>query len=484
MKIDLFTLNLLLLVQMVIQAVGWVMLYRGLRHLPGMRNIMLGSVAAALGTVLHPLREVLPPFPAIWLANLLIMVGHAVVMVGMAQLTSRPQLRWLAWGMSLFTALVWPLMLGLVPDNISIRITAWAFIVGVICTATGINLIWAKGLPRPLLWSMVGLDLGHGILSLLRALEAILVPPRDYYLSADPVHTAWFLEIILYATLHFIGLVAMVGSRVLAELTERNQALADEVEARRKLQEQLGTALEKEGAMRREQRLFIDMVGHDFRTPVAVIDRAAEMLETLLPEASQAVGQRLSAIRGAGRRLRRLIDTFLANEQLEGGLNAGKRQPVVLRPLLQGLCADMAQLGPDRLRLEIAPGAEEVTALGDPDWLATVFANLIDNAMKYSGDDALVQLRLSRQDGRAVLAVVDSGVGIPAPDLARIGDRFFRGSNGARAKGTGLGLHAARRLVEAQGGDLKLYSEIGKGTVAEIRLLLADFDKMQQMATK
>lgn len=484
MTIDLLTLNLALVLMQVLQSLGWLALYLGLRRMPGIRFIMLGSLAATLGTLLHPMREVLSPFAVIWLANILLLGGQAVVMVGIAQLIERPQLRWLAGAAILFTTLLWPLMLGLAPDNLSIRIAAWAFVVGVIVCAAGLNMLHAQRVPRGLRWTMAALELTHGGLSLLRALEAVLAPPRDNYLAMDAVHTAWFLEIFIFGMLHFIGLVAVVGSRMLAELTERNQALAEEVEARRTLQKQLAAALEQEGAMRREQRLFIDMVGHDFRTPVAVIDRAAEMLQTLLPEAAQSVAQRLAAIRGAGRSLRRLIDTFLANEQLEGGLNAGRRQPVALRPLLQGLRADMAQLGPDRLQLDVEPGAEGLAALGDPDWLATVCANLIDNALKYSGDDNIVLLRLGRQGDQAVLSVVDSGMGIPAADLARIGDRFFRGSNGARAKGTGLGLHAARRLVEALGGELKLYSEPGEGTVAEIRLPLADFDKLQQMATK
>lgn len=494
MKVDLLTLNFLLLIQLGIQAVGWVALHNGLHTRPGIRNIMLGSVAAALGTTLHPMRAFLPPVLVISCANLLIMAGYALVMVGLAQFTGRPPLRWLAWLMVLFTAAVWPAMLLLAPDDVSLRIMVFSFIVGVLATATGLNMIGAKGAPPLLRWFLVGLNLAQGLSSLLRAAEAAIAPPRDYYLAEDAAQIMWFLGTILYVGLHFIALVALVGSRLLAELTERNRALAEEVEARRRLQEQLSTALDQESAMRRDQRLFIDMVGHDFRTPVAVIDRAAEMLETLLPGAPSAIAQRLAAIRAAGRRLRRLLETFLATEQLEAGLKAGRREPVLLLPLLQDLQAELPAGEAARLRFELPDAADQpiaaqaiaaqpIAALGDAEWLGAVCANLIDNALKYSAPDGVVLLRLEREADTALLCVADHGIGIPPAELAQIGNRFFRASNAGMAKGTGFGLYAARRLIEAQGGNFKLFSEAGAGTRVELRLPLAHSDQMQQIPT-
>ncbi len=489
MKVDLLTLNFLLLIQLGIQAVGWVALHNGLRTRPGIRNIMLGSVAAALGTTLHPMRAFLPPVLVISCANLLIMAGYALVMVGLAQFTGRPPLRWLAWLMVLFTAAVWPAMLLLAPDDVSLRILVFSFIVGVLATATGLNMIGAKGAPPLLRWFLVGLNLAHGLSSLLRAAEAAIAPPRDFYLAEDAAQIMWFLGTILYVGLHFIALVALVGSRLLAELTERNRALAEEVEARRRLQEKLSTALDQESAMRRDQRLFIDMVGHDFRTPVAVIDRAAEMLETLLPGAPLAIAQRLAAIRAAGRRLRRLLETFLATEQLEAGLKAGRREPVLLLPLLQDLQAELPAGEAARLRFELPDAAAQpiaaqpIAALGDAEWLGAICANLIDNALKYSAPDGVVLLRLEREAASALLCVMDHGIGIPPAELAQIGSRFFRASNAGMAKGTGFGLYAARRLIEAQQGNFRLFSEAGVGTRVELRLPLAHSDQLLQIPT-
>lgn len=473
MKIDLLTMNLVLLVQLVVQAAGWFALRRGVRDMPGVRNIMLGSAAAALGAILHAVREVSPGFLIICAANLMIIIAYATVMVGMMQLVGRPSLRWFAWLMVSVTAITWPLLLLLLPGNLSIRIVALTGFIGIIAIATALNMIPATNIRPALRWALVTLNLAHGGTSLLRAFHAQFLRPPDASWQLEPEQVLWVLSTIIYAGLHFIALVALVGSRLLDELTQRNEALANEVETRRQLQAQLSAALEKEGDLRREQRLFIDMVGHDFRTPVAVIDRAAEMLENLLPQAGQGVLQRLEAIRGAGRRLRRLMDTFLANEQLEGGLSAGRRVPVQLKPLLQELCRDVGAGNAERLSLSVAPGEDDLAALGDPDWIATICANMIDNALKYSAAGQPVALSLGRQGGVAIIGIADQGIGIPADDLAQLGERFFRGSNAGKARGTGLGLHAVRRLLQAQNGELRLQSKPGQGTFAEITLPVA-----------
>ncbi|WP_428249215.1 sensor histidine kinase [Ferrovibrio sp.] len=470
MKVDLLTMNLVLLVQLVVQAAGWFVLQRGVRDMPGVRNIVLGSAAAALGAILHAVREFSPSFLIICAANLMVVTAYATVLVGMMQLVGRPTLRWLARLMVGTTIILWPAMLLLAPENTTIRIVALTAFIGLLATASGINLIWASNVRPSLRWTLVAVNLAHGGTSLLRAFHAQFLRPSDASWQLEPEQILWVLSTILYAGLHFIALVGLVGSRLLNELTRRNEALANEVEARRQLQVQLSAALDKEGELRREQRLFIDMVGHDFRTPVAVIDRAAEMLENLLPQAGQAVLQRLETIRGAGRRLRRLMDTFLANEQLEGGLSAGRREPVLLKPLLEELCRDVGASNAGRLSLTVAPADEALAALGDPDWIATICGNLIDNALKYSSPDQPVKLSLARRDGQVLVGIADHGIGIPADDLAQLGERFFRGANAAKARGTGLGLHAVRRLLEAQNGELRLRSDPGKGTYAEISL--------------
>jgi len=112
-------------------------------------------------------------------------------------------------------------------------------------------------------------------------------------------------------------------------------------------------------------------------------------------------------------------------------------------------------------------------ALADRDRVEQVLVNLLDNAIKYSPPGSAVTVRLeSSADGWIQVRVQDQGIGIPAEELPRVGERFYRADRArSRAEGgSGLGLAIAQALVEAHGGRLDLESEEGQGTVATFTL--------------
>jgi signal transduction histidine kinase len=126
--------------------------------------------------------------------------------------------------------------------------------------------------------------------------------------------------------------------------------------------------------------------------------------------------------------------------------------------------------------LTVASAARTLIGYWDAARLERVIDNLLSNAIKFSAPDSAIRVNLAR-DGSgdvAVLVVQDHGVGIPAADLPRIFEPFFRGSNVTqRTVGTGLGLFGARALIEQQGGTLRLESTAGSGTTLTMRLPLA-----------
>ncbi|NKB79646.1 hypothetical protein HED49_16885 [Ochrobactrum daejeonense] len=260
----------------------------------------------------------------------------------------------------------------------------------------------------------------------------------------------------------------MVNSRLSADLREKNKALIREVEERRRLESQLNASLEAEQALREEQADFMRVVSHEFRTPLAVIRNAADMIGLVGARSPEAMQERLSGIGEALNRLFSLIDRFMADDR-ENGF-----QPELMRVgSFIGdvqLHFDMTARG-ERLRFSIED--ETVAFHADPDMLATVIINLIDNALKYSADDQPVHIAATKEHGSIVIEVRDHGRGIPKTELNKIGRRFYRASNTKTIAGTGLGLYTARRLLAYHGGALQLSPNGQRGLTAVMRVPLS-----------
>jgi two-component system OmpR family sensor kinase len=102
-----------------------------------------------------------------------------------------------------------------------------------------------------------------------------------------------------------------------------------------------------------------------------------------------------------------------------------------------------------------------------------VFNNLLSNAIKYSPGDSVIKIRAAIESGRAVVAVEDNGLGIPAADIDRLFERYFRGSNVSGIVGTGVGLNLVKMVVDLHGGEILVESTEGKGSRFTVRLPIA-----------
>jgi signal transduction histidine kinase len=116
---------------------------------------------------------------------------------------------------------------------------------------------------------------------------------------------------------------------------------------------------------------------------------------------------------------------------------------------------------------------DDVVATGDRDRLRQVFANLIDNAIKYSERGSVVTIATRRQDDVAVVTVTDTGIGIAPEELPRIWERLYRGDRSRTERGLGLGLSLVRAYVRAHNGTISASSLPGQGTTFTINLPLS-----------
>jgi len=243
------------------------------------------------------------------------------------------------------------------------------------------------------------------------------------------------------------------------ELFRSNALLAEEIGRRRQAEASLEAALASERKALQQQRQFVSLVSHEFRTPLAVIDAAAQSIE--LPKVE--IPPRVAKIRRAVQRLTQLVVNCLAEDRLHGERPQLKAETIDLRRLVEGLIAPLGPLEQARIRLHLPHGGAWVH--GDPALLEIALHNLVQNAIKYSAPDRHVDIHVTVQEHLACVDVEDRGDGIPAHEQPHIFERFFRGTGARIAGGTGLGLFLGAEIARAHSGSLVLVRSNPAGSV-------------------
>jgi heavy metal sensor kinase len=219
-----------------------------------------------------------------------------------------------------------------------------------------------------------------------------------------------------------------------------------------------------------EVRRFTADASHELRTPLTAIRAEAEVALRGPLDATDC-RQLLGSILEECGRLTRLTDQLLALAREDAGRGAETREPVDMAALVREVAETMRPLAEARgLVLELEANGP-VPVRGDPARLRQVFFNVLDNAIKYT-PAGTIRVRGERRNGAGVVAVRDTGIGIPAEHLPRVFDRFYRVDKArSRAQGgTGLGLSIAQSIVAAHGGSIALDSAPGRGTTCTVTL--------------
>jgi two-component system phosphate regulon sensor histidine kinase PhoR len=218
------------------------------------------------------------------------------------------------------------------------------------------------------------------------------------------------------------------------------------------------------------RRDFVANASHELKTPVAAVRALAETLLTALPEDPGAGRRFAERIGREAERLDLLVRNLLDLSRVERGtLDVEPVDLVGLVKEVVALLADRADERRIRLRTELQP---QVAMRGDRAQLGLLVSNLVDNALRYTPARGTVRVRLEAAERTAVLQVADTGEGIPAGELPRIFERFYRVDK-ARARqtgGTGLGLAIVRHVAEAHGGAVEVDSELGRGSTFTVTL--------------
>jgi two-component system sensor histidine kinase KdpD len=269
----------------------------------------------------------------------------------------------------------------------------------------------------------------------------------------------------------FVFLVIAVLTSTIAGRAKEQATMAVE---RAQLDEEIAQA-RSAAETERVRNTLLASISHDFRTPLASILGAASSLidyGARLPEVTRR--DLLSQVKDEAEHLDGMVRNLLAMTRVEAHALEVNKDWVDVREVLDRAVALAKRRGASQ-NFQVSFDTETQVIPADPILLDQVLANVVGNAVRYTGASAHIVLAARSDANRIVLSVSDDGEGIPAALLPRVFEKFVRvPSSGDAGQGTGLGLAIAKGIVEAHGGEISAHSPVvnGRGTRVEIRLPL------------
>ena len=276
-------------------------------------------------------------------------------------------------------------------------------------------------------------------------------------------------ELVGYLVLGFPRNARPLTTAEADAVLEVGRLLAQTVRATRVLETEQRLVQELRELARYRSEL-IATISHELKTPLTAILGHAELIADRHPDLTS-----IDAIIRNAQRLNNLVANLLHYSRIQGRRETVRRA-VDLAELceasvdLLGIRAKQAGVALQFTSVGIAP----VVVFGDPEELARVIDNMVDNAVKYTPEDGSVEVAMTVTDTEVVVDVADTGIGISATDQAHVFSAFHRSTNpnALSVPGTGLGLPIAQRIAESHGGTLSVTSELGRGSTFRFTLPL------------
>lgn len=218
---------------------------------------------------------------------------------------------------------------------------------------------------------------------------------------------------------------------------------------------------------------FISNVSHELKTPLSLIRMFSEILVTNRVKSDAVRQEYYSIIHNESDRMGRLIANLLDFARLEReGHSLNFEKTNITQLVTKELEAYRHQIQKDGFELITHVDSNIPDTTADPNAISMAFFNLLDNAVKYSGEHKQVTVSLGQRNGTIELAVRDEGLGIPATERQKIFEKFFRGSSASvkKIRGSGIGLSITKKVAEMHDGEIIVESEVGRGSTFTLRI--------------
>ena len=236
------------------------------------------------------------------------------------------------------------------------------------------------------------------------------------------------------------------------------------------------TELERTDAMRRD---FVANVSHELKTPLTVLSGFLETMREL-PLSEADCKRYLELMEQQAGRMRHIVSDLLVLATLEGDGKLPSDQMIDMRAVIQHLQDDAASLSGGRHHISFETD-EGLTVTGVETEILSALGNLVTNAIRYTPDGGKIHVDWHAVGGSAVFSVTDSGLGIPAVDIPRLTERFYRvdRSRSRDTGGTGLGLAIVKHVLQRHDAQLEVKSEVGRGSKFIVRFSVSRTTRRQ-----
>lgn len=250
------------------------------------------------------------------------------------------------------------------------------------------------------------------------------------------------------------------------KVSERTRDLISLVSELEKAKAEVSKSLEKEIELNQLKSRFVSMASHEFRTPLSSVQLSASLIEKYSerPDDKANIIKHTNKIKSAVQLLTSILNDFLSLEKLEAGIVVMNKQYINLVELAEEITEEMQLICKKNQHIVYQHTGEIGHFTLDPNLLKNALVNLISNAIKYSGEDTLIEFTTCIDDEGCLISVKDNGIGIPEEDQVHLFEPFFRAHNTGNIPGTGLGLNIVKRYIELMAGQMDFESEVHKGT--------------------
>lgn len=260
-------------------------------------------------------------------------------------------------------------------------------------------------------------------------------------------------------------------NKSIEDLERANHFLQEQIAERKKAEEEVKHALERERELNELKSKFVSIASHEFRTPLSTVLSSASLVMQYKEKGDLAkIDKHIQRIKSSVSHLTNILNDFLSLGKLEEGRIDIAKEPLYLRDFLHEVIEEMKPQLKEKQNLTLQLIGKEKSIHTDPKVLRNILFNLISNASKYSEAGKSIAINVTFWENHFEIAVIDQGIGIPKDDIKHLFERFFRASNAGQVQGTGLGLNIVKRYVELLNGEINFTSQEGKGSTFTIIL--------------